>query len=135
MTSIQFKPWRPIHAERRPTAIAAFLQDAASSTRNTLREGMQGPHSGRTYNRGGRLHQASAPNEVPAIDRGALRASVRSLITETSEETGTNTPYAGYLKSGTRKMGARRMSDWAHRVAMVGVRLRQKTFAGFRVGA
>jgi len=36
------------------------------------------PGTGRVYQRGGTTHQASAPGQPPAVDTGALRASIHA---------------------------------------------------------
>jgi hypothetical protein len=78
---------------------------------------MLGPHSGRIYRRrGGRRHQASVNRpgaEYPANDSGRLLASLKSRQTKDSATIGTDAHYAKYLRTGTRKMARRKMSDHA----------------------
>ena len=134
MTTIEFKPWHLPAAVKHPEAVRGFLQDAADSTLRLLRTGMLGPKTGRVYKRKSGTHRASAANEYPARDGGALFSSAGSVVKTTQEQTGTSRPYSIYLKTGTRKMRARRMSDQAHREAMPGVRARMKAFAGWQRG-
>lgn len=73
--------------------------------REIIRTMLEDPKTGRVYYRGGgRLHQASAPGESPAVDTGALVASIRMTIGDGGLEgiAFTRSPYAGYLENGTR---------------------------------
>lgn len=72
------------------------------------KESMAEPKSGRLYQRGKVVHQASAPGEAPAIDTGHLVNSffirklnrLQRLITVGAE-------YAVHLEFGTSRMAAR----------------------------
>ena len=133
MTKIEFTPWRPLGTEYRKDAVRDFLADMARSTHGRLRSGMEEPKSGRLYRlKGGRLHRASAKGEYPAKPRGRLAASIRSEITGTQETTGTTAFYGKWLRTGTKRMKRRAMSDTAHKAVRAQVRGRLKSFARFR---
>jgi HK97 gp10 family phage protein len=63
------------------------------------------PGTGRLYERGRTTHQASAPNEPPAPDTGALRSSVGSEVVGGVLRVGVGMPYAPYLEFGTLDAG------------------------------
>ena len=67
-----------------------------------------GPKSGRTYARGRRVHQASAPGQPPATDTGNL---VNSIHSESRGNDATavvvGAEYGAPLEYGTARMGAR----------------------------
>lgn len=56
-------------------AVALVVNKTAQDILTTAQASMEGPKSGRSYSRGGKLHIASAPGEPPAVDTGNLRAS------------------------------------------------------------
>ena len=56
-------------------AAGAVVNRTAQAILTDANASMEGPKSGRSYSRGGKLHIASAPGEPPAIDTGNLRAS------------------------------------------------------------
>ena len=59
--------------------------------------------TGRIYNIGGKLHQASAPWEAPANLSGDLAKSIRSKVTgSTRLKIFTEQPYGGYMEEGTK---------------------------------
>lgn len=68
----------------------------------------QGPKTGRVYQRGNVVHQASKAGETPASDTGTL---LKSIYSEKEREmtwtVGSRLVYALYLEFGTRRMGAR----------------------------
>jgi hypothetical protein len=69
------------------------------------------PKSGQLYRRGERWHQASAPGEPPAIDMGALAASIQqSDVKDDADGVSgmvfTNSEIAPYLEYGTGRAGA-----------------------------
>jgi phage gpG-like protein len=63
--------------ERGPDAVEAAAMHFAEAVRQTLGP-ESGPRTGRTYkvSKRGRLHQASAPGEPPAVLNGFLRRSI-----------------------------------------------------------
>jgi phage gpG-like protein len=97
-----------ITAELRPRA-SAIVRKTASDINSDITEQMQGPKSGRLYQRsGGKSHQASAPGEAPAIDYGHLVNSIQMEVTgPLTAIVYSNTEYAPYLEFGTTRMAAR----------------------------
>lgn len=68
--------------------------------------------TGRIYSKGkGKIHIASAPGGIPAIDTGALRSSIQSRVQvrgiNVLGEVGSDMPYSLYLELGTRTMEKR----------------------------
>lgn len=88
------------------------VDDTLTDFGRALLAEFQAPKSGRVYVKaGGRKHQASAPNEPPAIDEAALAASFEPRR-ETAYRAvvmigGARAPYAVYLEFGTTKMAQR----------------------------
>lgn len=70
---------------------------------------MRGPKTGRIYERGGVVHQASAPGQAPANDRGLLVSSIQHWIKDAGMrvEIGSKLAYASWLEFGTKHMAAR----------------------------
>jgi hypothetical protein len=135
MIGLQFTPWRNITAIKDKAAIQRWLQDVASTAHRVFRAGSEASRGGRIYRkRGGRVHRASAPGAWPARDSGGLLGSIRTVVTQSSAEIGTSRHYSGYLRSGTRKMARRKMSDNALREAIPMARGRMGSFARFRAG-
>lgn len=106
-----FIPWRKIRVEADQRIVRRFLRSAADMAEAAFKAGMDGPHTGWLYRRRRGAHRASAPGEYPAKDSGALRRSIRSRVNADSATIGTSTGYAKYLRTGTRRMRRRRMSD------------------------
>ena len=76
---------------------------------NDVKKAIQGPpKTGRKYQRGTVVHQASAPGQAPATDTGFLVSSIynedRGYL---SKAIGSRLPYAFYLEFGTRKIASR----------------------------
>jgi hypothetical protein len=73
-----------------------------------IKDAMAQPKHGRLYQRGARVHQASAPGEAPAIDSGTLindmeprfPAPTKGVLAICAE-------YAAYLEFGTRRIEPR----------------------------
>lgn len=89
--------------------IEDVIFDLATDTHAFAVQGIQGgPKSGRTYQRGGVTHQASAPGEYPATDRGRLVSGVRiEQASPLDIRVGTNVMYGPMLEFGTSRMAAR----------------------------
>lgn len=148
MIGLRFKPWRPLHAQYRRDVVQRFLNDVAATTHQKLRTGMERARGGRLYTtyfrtigdrvvpvgKRPRPHRASAPGEFPAVDTGRLRNSIRSQVTASSAETGTNMHYARWLRSGTKRMKKRKMSKEALQQAAPIAWSRKGRFAQFRQG-
>jgi len=60
-----------------PNLVQAIIDKTAMDVQRFAIELMQMPKSGRTYKRGSKSHQASAPGEAPAIDTGNLANSIQ----------------------------------------------------------
>lgn len=74
----------------------------------TIKELMAEPKSGRLYQRGTRVHQASAPGEAPAIDSGTLvNAMEPQFPALTKGVLAIFAEYAAYLEFGTGRIEAR----------------------------
>lgn len=86
-------------------AVWAAAQDIQARTTAA----MAAPKHGRLYRRpGGRLHQASAPGEAPAIDTTALVQSIQvAWEGELTATVATDRPYAAALEYGTVRMAPR----------------------------
>jgi hypothetical protein len=68
----------------------------------------RGPKTGRTYNRRGITHRASAGGEAPATDTGSLVSSITfRKVSPLTSEVESRLAYAAYLEFGTQKMAAR----------------------------
>jgi HK97 gp10 family phage protein len=86
-------------------AVQDIVQECAEDVKNEAQLSMLTPKSGRLYWSHGRMHQASAPGQAPAVDIGVLMASI------TVQRRGpylyyanTDNAYAGFLEFGTRRM-------------------------------
>ena len=79
--------------------------------REIVRTMTHDPKTGRIYNRGGRIHQASAAGESPAVDTGNLVNNIRYALGNSGlsyiGRVYTNVSYARYLENGTRNMARR----------------------------
>lgn len=101
-------------------AIRAFGQDVATAVENAVeataletisdvkRAIQRGPKTGRVYQRGRKVHRASAPGQAPATDTGALVISIYYRKADPfTAAVGSRLKYAFNLEFGTRKMAAR----------------------------
>jgi phage gpG-like protein len=68
---------------------------------------MAEPKHGRTYKRGQKTHQASAPGEAPAIDFSHLVNSIQTHVEELEGAVGTNAEQGPTLEFGGTKIAAR----------------------------
>jgi hypothetical protein len=93
------------------TATMEVITDIVIDTHALAVAGIQGgPKTGRVYTRRGVSHQASAPGQYPASDRGILAGGVRMVMpTEASMtgQVGTNVAYGPHLEFGTSKIAPR----------------------------
>lgn len=84
---------------------------AAVDTANIARKSIQrGPKTGRTYQKYNprRTHQASAADEAPATDTGALVSSItQEKIGEAEAIVGSKIVYSKFLEFGTRDIDER----------------------------
>lgn len=80
----------------------------ASNIEGDIKTGMGGSKSGRTYKRGKRTHQASAPGESPAIDDGTYAGTIQAVpVDETTSAVGTNDERGPVLELGGGQTEAR----------------------------
>ena len=89
--------------------LGLIVNAAALESVNDVKKAIQGPpKTGRKYQRGTVVHQASAPGQAPATETGFLVTSIynedRGYL---SKAIGSRLPYAFYLEFGTRKIAAR----------------------------
>lgn len=119
--AMAFRAWKRFRAK--PGDYHQFLIELAREAKKTFRAGMKGPKSGVT--RRGR-NRASATGEYPAVQSGGLMKSIRTRVTGNSMTIGTSMPYSGFLRDGTSRMGARKMSDDALQEAIEKVRSRME---------
>lgn len=129
-----FRPWRRFTADIMDGAgLQGVLDTVGSFAVGKLRAGLNSSSkSGRLYKYRGTSHRASAPGEYPARRTGRLAGTVRVSRGALSFTFGTSTHYAGYLRTGTKKMKRRSMSDTALKGSYRTVRLRFSRFAKFR---
>lgn len=100
----------PELATRFPVEIAQIVQETAQGVEADAKLRMAQPKSGLFYrkSKSGKMHQASASGEAPAIDTGALVNSIANRMQSlTTAIVYTNQEYAPMLEFGTRKMGKR----------------------------
>lgn len=89
--------------------LGLIVNAAALESVNDVKKAIQGqPKTGRKYQRGTVVHQASAPGQAPATDTGFLVSSIynedRGYL---SKAIGSRLSYAFYLEFGTRKIAPR----------------------------
>lgn len=86
------------------------IEKTAVKVQNTARKKVKdGPKTGRIYRRGSVTHQASAPGQPPATDKGTLlsRITHNILLNRSGAEIGTDLKYGFFLEDGTKDMKAR----------------------------
>lgn len=123
--------------DRVRAAIAAFGQDvlvgveqaisaSAMEALTDVRKAIEGPpKTGEIYKRGDKVHQASAPGEAPATDRGQLVSSTYYTKIDTlTAAIGSPLPYARYLEEGTQHI--RRRPSWLPAVERAAPRLQKR---------
>ena len=87
------------------TAVRETAQELEGAVKLKIQ---QGPKTGRTYRRGGVVHQASAPGEAPASDTGTLLGSIyHERESDLAYVVGTRIRYAPWLEYGSSRMAAR----------------------------
>lgn len=90
-------------ARRLPQAAFSAIAETLAEIDQHVQVGMGAGGTGRVYVRGGRSHRASAPGAMPAVDTGALRASMQHEIVR-GRYAGyyyTNSDVAPHLEYGT----------------------------------
>ena len=105
---IQFKPWRPFRARKRPAEIRSWLRGIGQAGVEAFKGGM------------GSYPPASAPGAWPNSRTGRLKSTIRYEVGgggafQEMVTIGTGAPYSIFLRNGTSKMARRKMSDDALR--------------------
>jgi phage gpG-like protein len=109
----------------------AAVADAVTATGLELRGDVvkriqQGPKTGRTYQRRGVTHTASAPGQAPATDTGRLANSITfEQVGPVSVTVGSALIYAAYLEYGTTHMPEPRPA-WRPAVEAMGPKFRKR---------
>ena len=93
----------PELARALPREVGEIVEETVLDIETNIKIGMASSHNGEWYG----SHQASAPGEMPAIDTGALAASIQTDVTGTKGTVYTNQEYAEFLEYGTVNMEAR----------------------------
>lgn len=107
-TRVEFNHLPRIAAEMGPK-VGRVVNETLLVIERSAKEEMRGAKSGRLYERaGGKMHQASAPGEAPAVDFGALINSIQSRMEGmTAGMVFTNMDYGPVLEFGSIRMAAR----------------------------
>lgn len=97
--------------QRLSAALTEIVQETLNEIETDIAVAMGEPKSGREYRRGERWHQASAPGEAPAIDMGALAASIQQRLDDHGQVGAeglvfTNAEIGPYLEYGTGQTGS-----------------------------
>lgn len=116
MIKFALKGWeKTFGARKQDDVIDGWKKSVARESLAAFRAGMLGSHSGKIYRRrGGRIHRASvnvSEGEYPANDTGELLESSQARILSKEIVIGTTAAHARFLRTGTRHMERRRMSD------------------------
>lgn len=119
--ALAFRSWKKFSAKGGD--YHKFLVELAREAKKTFRAGMKSSKSG--VQRSGQ-RRASAAGEYPAVQSGRLMRSISTRVRGNEMTIGTSAPYAGYLRDGTTRMGARKMSDDALQEAIDKVRARME---------
>lgn len=121
---LQLIDWKHFRAAKRKGAQKRFLHQVAIASVQAFKRGSAGAGGGRP----GARRSASVPGQYPAVQTGRLIASLGTEVTGDTVTIGTNMHYSKYLRYGTSKMAARKMSDDALRE---GYRLSRAGLKGF----
>ena len=92
--------------------VLKVLNSSALLVEGSAKESIQrGIKSGKTYRRGGVVHQASAEGEAPATDTGFLVSNITHQFAKKGKTMASKVlskaNYSEFLEFGTRNMGAR----------------------------
>jgi HK97 gp10 family phage protein len=92
--------------------VLKVLNSSALLVEGSAKESIQrGIKSGKTYTRGGVVHQASAEGEAPATDTGFLVSNITHQFAKKGKTMASKVlskaNYSEFLEFGTRNMGAR----------------------------
>ncbi len=108
------------------TKIDRLVQGVATNALTDVRNQIQNtPKTGAIYRRGNITHQASAPNQAPALDTSFLFNSLYyEQPRKLSAEIGSRLPYSYYLEHGTIHMKPR--PSWIHAAKRAEITLNEK---------
>ena len=99
---------RRASADARARVDDAVVGSAIELRGDVVKRIQRGPATGRTYQRGGVSHQASAPGEAPATDTGRLANSVTfDKVAQMSATVGSDLVYAAVLEFGIDRIDPR----------------------------
>lgn len=106
---VESRRWRGIEERLTPRSIDAVVRATALEIEADTKKSIQsGPKTGRVYKRRKRRHQASAPGQAPATDRGQLASSYRTRkVGPGAYRVGSSLKKAPALEFGTRRMRPR----------------------------
>jgi len=107
IATLDLRPWDKFHADMDERVLRVWLNEIAKESRNAFMKGAgrHGPPPSRA---------GAWPKQVTGALRGSIKAEVQGRMVVVS----TSRPYSGYLRSGTSKMGRRKMSDTALEIGM-----------------
>lgn len=95
-----------------------YLHAVANEAKDVFKREHSAKGKGRIYKRRGATHQASAAGDFATKQSGALLSATEANSSKTEAVLGTNTHYALYLTTGTKKMAARKMFREALNMAL-----------------
>ena len=84
-----------------PREAGEIVEETVLDIETNIKIGMASAHNGEWYG----SHQASAPGEMPAIDTGALAASIQTDVQKTKGTVYTNMEYSEYMEWGAPAAG------------------------------
>lgn len=131
---ITFRTWRQFYAHSDERVKLRFMKQVAQGAEDYFKREMVTAKHGVVYYKGGKRHQASAPNEFPANETGRLRASISSRYNTREASVGSNVPYSRWLRDGTKFMQRRKMSDDALKETVQKALPTLRGFIRFRYG-
>jgi phage gpG-like protein len=108
--TLEFSPWGTFQARKKREEIRRWLRAVGDAAETAFKNMSKYP-------------PASSSGQYPAVRTGRLRASIRTVVTDSSVTIGTNTRYSMFLRTGTSKMARRKMSDDALKEGMHAGRL------------
>ena len=109
--TLSFTPWGHFRARQKKEEIRRWMESIGQAGTEAFRSGM------------GQYPGPSAPGAWPNTRSGRLKGSIDYEVSDDSVTIGTNTPYSGFLRTGTSRMARRKMSDNALQEGMRAGRL------------
>ena len=120
--TLQFTPWRKFRPELNEAGIHQYLHALAKNTHRAFQAGMSASSV------------PSSPGAYPGVRTGRLRGSIRTEVKAREMTVGTSMHYSIYLRMGTRKMAARKMSPGALAEGRAATPMSAFQFARWRLG-